>query len=134
MGRSVRFNKNSWQSWDKTEVKQGQYQDDETGLHYNRHRYYDPQTGRFMSKVPIGLVGGIHVFSFGANPIDWIDPLGLAEKPVAGHATVVRGGESSVENLKINQSRDERGHVSCNVETVSLENSQPLLNHLRMEA
>ncbi|HEX3636136.1 MAG TPA: DUF6531 domain-containing protein, partial [Paraburkholderia sp.] len=35
----------------------GQYHDDETGLHYNRHRYYDPQTGRFISKDPIGLAG-----------------------------------------------------------------------------
>ena len=33
---------------------QGQYFDDETGLHYNRHRYYDPAAGRFVSKDPIG--------------------------------------------------------------------------------
>ena len=80
MGRSVRFNKNSWQSWDKTEVKQGQYHDDETGLHYNRHRYYDPQTGRFISKDPIGLAGGVNVYAYAENPVLWTDPLGLAAK------------------------------------------------------
>ncbi|MBP4047320.1 RHS repeat-associated core domain-containing protein [Chromobacterium violaceum] len=33
---------------------QGQYHDDESGLHYNRHRYYDPEIGRFISRDPIG--------------------------------------------------------------------------------
>ncbi|MDC6117325.1 RHS repeat-associated core domain-containing protein [Serratia rubidaea] len=37
---------------------QGQYFDAETGLHYNRYRYYDPQTGSYISQDPIGLVGG----------------------------------------------------------------------------
>jgi RHS repeat-associated protein len=57
---------------------QGQYADHETGLHYNRHRYYDPQTGRFISKDPVGLAGGINVFSYAVNPVEWIDPLGLS--------------------------------------------------------
>nr|WP_244272959.1 RHS repeat-associated core domain-containing protein [Burkholderia lata] len=39
----------------------GQYFDRETGLHYNRHRYYDSQSGRFISKNFIGLVGSINV-------------------------------------------------------------------------
>ncbi|WP_445261596.1 RHS repeat-associated core domain-containing protein [Pseudomonas sp. RL_105y_Pfl2_101] len=37
---------------------QGQYFDVETGLHYNRYRYYDPQVGRFIGKDPIGFAGG----------------------------------------------------------------------------
>jgi RHS repeat-associated protein len=56
---------------------QGQYHDDETGLHYNRHRYYDPHSGRFISRDPIGLVGGINAYQYAPNPITWIDPLGL---------------------------------------------------------
>ncbi len=59
---------------------QGQYFDEETGLHYNRYRYYDPHSGRFISKDPIGLVGGINVWQYAPNSILWIDPLGLAKK------------------------------------------------------
>ncbi|WP_160474152.1 RHS repeat-associated core domain-containing protein [Cupriavidus sp. SW-Y-13] len=56
---------------------QGQYFDHETGLHYNRYRYYDPASGRFISKDPIGFAGGLNVFLYGPNPTGWIDPLGL---------------------------------------------------------
>jgi len=56
---------------------QGQYFDTETGLHYNRHRYYDPYMGRFLSSDPVGLRGGINTFQYAANPIGWIDPKGL---------------------------------------------------------
>uniref|UniRef100_UPI0011842636 RHS repeat-associated core domain-containing protein n=1 Tax=Paraburkholderia sp. BCC1885 TaxID=2562669 RepID=UPI0011842636 len=55
----------------------GQYFDHETGLHYNRYRYYDPHSGRFISKDPIGLAGGINVYAYAPNPVGWIDPLGL---------------------------------------------------------
>ncbi|WP_338849534.1 RHS repeat-associated core domain-containing protein [Massilia sp. W12] len=59
---------------------QGQQYDAETGLHYNRFRYYDPAIGRFISQDPIGLLGGSNLFAYADNPIDWIDPLGLAKK------------------------------------------------------
>lgn len=59
---------------------QGQYHDKETGLHYNRYRYYDPGIGRFISKDPIGLAGGINLHQYAPNPIEWVDPLGLAKK------------------------------------------------------
>jgi RHS repeat-associated protein len=61
---------------------QGQYHDHETGLHYNRHRYYDPRVGRFISKDPIGYSGGLNLYQYVPNPTGWIDPLGL-EKVVA---------------------------------------------------
>ncbi|MDQ0044216.1 RHS repeat-associated core domain-containing protein [Variovorax boronicumulans] len=57
---------------------QGQYLDVETGLHYNRFRYYDPVMGRFVSKDPIRLRGGINVFQYASNPVKWIDPTGLS--------------------------------------------------------
>ncbi|WP_147376740.1 DUF6861 domain-containing protein [Noviherbaspirillum saxi] len=56
---------------------QGQYCDSETGLHYNRFRYYDPDIGRFISQDPIGLQGGYNLYQYAPNPIAWIDPLGL---------------------------------------------------------
>ncbi|WP_228140723.1 RHS repeat-associated core domain-containing protein [Acinetobacter sp. TGL-Y2] len=56
---------------------QGQYFDEETGLHYNRYRYYSPYVGRFISKDPIGLLGGYNIYAYAPNPINWIDPYGL---------------------------------------------------------
>lgn len=57
----------------------GQYFNQESGLHYNWHRYYDPATGRYVTSDPIGLRGGLntygHVFN---NPLKWIDSKGLS--------------------------------------------------------
>jgi len=56
----------------------GQYFDGETGLHYNYHRYYDPETGRYLMVDPIGFEGGINFFIYTeANPVNAIDHLGL---------------------------------------------------------
>ena len=55
---------------------QGQYFDDETGLHYNTFRYYDPEVGRFITQDPIGLSGSFNLYSYAPNAIGWIDPLG----------------------------------------------------------
>ena len=51
--------------------------DEETGLHYNRHRYYSPYVGRFISKDPIGLLGGFNTYVYAKNPITWTDSHGL---------------------------------------------------------
>ncbi|TDV40612.1 RHS repeat-associated protein, partial [Pseudomonas helmanticensis] len=56
---------------------QGQYHDHETGLHYNRYRYYDPGVGRFISQDPIRYEGGLNLYRYAPNPMEWIDPLGL---------------------------------------------------------
>ncbi|MFE8647282.1 RHS repeat domain-containing protein, partial [Sphingomonas sp. NCPPB 2930] len=63
---------------------QGQQFDEETGLHYNRHRYYDPAVGRFVNQDPIGLAGGTNLFTYGPNANNWIDPAGLAGYIVLG--------------------------------------------------
>ena len=56
---------------------QGQMFDVETGLHYNRFRYYDSDVGMFIQRDPIGLMGGNNVFAYAPNPVGWVDPLGL---------------------------------------------------------
>ncbi len=57
----------------------GQYEDGETGLHYNDHRYYDPDTGRYLSPDPLGLAAGSNVYAYaGNNPLTNVDPSGLA--------------------------------------------------------
>ena len=56
---------------------QGQYYDDETELHYNRYRYYEPYSARYVSKDPIGLFGGLNNSSYVSDPNQWIDPMGL---------------------------------------------------------
>ena len=59
----------------------GQYYDDESELHYNRFRYYSPETGQYISHDPIGLLGGFNPYGYVFNPSGWIDPLGLAGCP-----------------------------------------------------
>ncbi|WP_244136476.1 RHS repeat-associated core domain-containing protein [Burkholderia sp. BCC0405] len=79
----------------------GQYFDAETGLHYNRHRYYDPGSGRFVSKDPIGLAGGINVYQYAPNPTGWVDPLGLTgfEPKVLTSGTVFRNASGTPDSL-----------------------------------
>ncbi|WP_448110484.1 RHS repeat-associated core domain-containing protein [Pseudomonas lini] len=57
---------------------QGQYFDVESGLHYNRHRYYDPEVGRYLTPDPIKLAGGLNQYQYTPNPTGWVDPLGLS--------------------------------------------------------
>ncbi|MCU1749823.1 RHS repeat protein [Pseudomonas sp. 6D_7.1_Bac1] len=63
---------------------QGQYFDAESGLHYNRHRYYNPDIGRYLTPDPIKLAGGLNGYQYTPNPTGWVDPLGLACKSCPG--------------------------------------------------
>ena len=60
---------------------QGQTLDIETGLHYNRFRYYDSDVGMFVQRDPIGLMGGSNTYQYAPNPTKWIDPIGLKKSP-----------------------------------------------------
>jgi RHS repeat-associated protein len=55
----------------------GQWVDHETGLHYNRFRYYDPRCARFTSQDPFGLAGGLNLYTYPLNPLNRVDPMGL---------------------------------------------------------
>ena len=70
---------------------QSQYADAETGLYYNRNRYYDAQLGTFISQDPIGLEGGLSLYQYGLNPISWTDPLGWTCRSSARSSTKGRG-------------------------------------------
>ncbi len=72
---------------------QGQYEDAETGLYYNRYRYYDPDSGRFVSQDPIGLRGGVNLYQYASNPVVMVDPLGLAASSTSGHSTHAQQGQ-----------------------------------------
>ncbi|TBN31866.1 RHS repeat-associated core domain-containing protein, partial [Pseudomonas sp. BGI-2] len=46
--------------------------------HYNRHRYYDPEIGRYLTPDPVKLAGGLNQYQYTPNPTGWVDPLGLS--------------------------------------------------------
>ena len=78
---------------------QGQYFDVESGLHYNRHRYYDPEVGRYLTPDPVKLAGGLNQYQYTPNPTGWVDPLGLSCNPCPGdrnadgpYSEIVPGG------------------------------------------
>jgi RHS repeat-associated protein len=55
----------------------GQHEDPETGLHYNNQRYYDPETGSYLSPDPLGLTPAPNPHAYVGNPLALTDPLGL---------------------------------------------------------
>jgi RHS repeat-associated protein len=55
------------------------------GFVYLRNRWYDPQTGRFLTQDPIGLAGGVNLYSYaGNNPVNFSDPFGLSADTTKG--------------------------------------------------
>ena len=56
----------------------GGYTDSETGLVLQGHRLYDPATGRWLTRDPIGYAGGINLYGYvGGDPVNRRDPSGL---------------------------------------------------------
>jgi RHS repeat-associated protein len=62
----------------------GQYHDAESGLEYNYFRYYDPETGRYLTPDPLGREAGPNPHAYVPNPLVWIDPYGLAKRVPKG--------------------------------------------------
>ncbi|WP_431113183.1 RHS repeat-associated core domain-containing protein [Variovorax paradoxus] len=74
----------------------GQYDDEETGLHYNWNRYYDPETGRYVTPDPLGISAGVNFYIYvNGSPTALIDPSGLDfMDPVFGVIYRATGGRS----------------------------------------
>ena len=87
---------------------QNQHYDEETGLHYNFFRYYDPEIGRFTQQDPIKLLGGKNLYAVAWNAISYIDPLGLSSNDYVDEfgdyygftAATIKGEASSIQILK----------------------------------
>jgi RHS repeat-associated protein len=87
----------------------GQYEDEETGFHYNYFRDYDPSLGRYIQSDPIGLRGGVNTFGYVlGNPVGMVDPLGLVYGYTNGSSrysqsnTVARLAKQEIPNEQIN--------------------------------
>ncbi|WP_447894313.1 RHS repeat-associated core domain-containing protein [Vreelandella sp. GE22] len=92
---------------------QGQWQDEESGLYYNRHRYYDPQQGRYISQDPIGLRGGTNLYGYVANPMGAVDPLGLTPLSQCGQENALR--ETSMQR-DLRLAEDVEGYYTARAE------------------
>jgi len=81
---------------------QGREIDWHTGLHYFRARWYDPETGRWLSKDPIGISGGLNLYvAFANNPVNFIDPSGLLSGKNKGKASDAIRAEGAKNGIEI---------------------------------
>nr|WP_240042448.1 RHS repeat-associated core domain-containing protein [Photorhabdus khanii] len=81
----------------------GQYEDEESGLFYNRFRYYLPETGQYLSPDPLGLAGGVNLYGYVPNPVSWIDPFGLVGCPRTNAVDKIPLSRNSARNLLKNR-------------------------------
>ena len=82
----------------------GQQYDEESGLYYNRNRYYDPLQGRYITQDPIDIKGGWNLYSYALNPVSWIDPLGLTQCDSEGcNNDILFTGGSGPDNKILNE-------------------------------
>jgi RHS repeat-associated protein len=89
---------------------QGQYYDEELGLCYNRHRYFDPETCAFISQDPLGLAAGTNLYAYAPNVWGWVDPLGC--KATSGFRDPYAGVKQASEFLKrMGVSRNDRVQI-----------------------
>ena len=69
---------------------QGQIEDEEVDVYYNRFRYYSPDSGIYLSQDPIGLEGGGNLYAYVHDPNSWVDPFGL-DMVTVYHYTSAKG-------------------------------------------
>jgi RHS repeat-associated protein len=97
----------------------GQYEDAETGLYYNRFRYYSLEEGMYLSQDPIGLMGGSALYAYIYDSNSWVDVFGLKSNSVllaknsgkgpvnhAAHHIVMTGTNDTQMNSLVTQMRN----------------------------
>ena len=92
----------------------GQYEDAETGLYYNRFRYYDPLAGRYVSRDPIRVRGGLELYSYTSDTSGRTDPFGLMDC-----ARAKKQAQKTIEEAqagKIRLATNYHGRLPSNVE------------------
>ncbi|MDV7490697.1 RHS repeat-associated core domain-containing protein [Acinetobacter baumannii] len=97
---------------------QGQYYDLETELHYNRYRYYEPHSARYVSKDPIGLFGGLSAYIYVKDSNKWIDPLGLVS--YSGKETTWTMGPIIYGNYNLTSQCIDKYQVNLEIDTVGM--------------
>uniref|UniRef100_UPI00332B8827 RHS repeat-associated core domain-containing protein n=1 Tax=Pseudomonas sp. HY7a-MNA-CIBAN-0227 TaxID=3140474 RepID=UPI00332B8827 len=100
---------------------QGQYFDQESGLHYNRHRYYNPDNGRYLTTDPVKLAGGLNGYQYVPNPTGWVDPLGLSTCP---------GGDGCKPNTTVQNPTESVNHAEPAVPQLSRAERQARIDEL----
>jgi len=84
----------------------GQYFDTESGLHYNRYRYYDARSGRYVSPDPLGLAPAPNPHAYPDNPSVWADPFGLAPTGACSSEVVRYDPQAAARNILEQQLRE----------------------------
>jgi RHS repeat-associated protein len=91
---------------------QGQYEDVETGLYYNRFRYYDPEVGQYVSQDPLRIGGGWALYGYVLDTSKWIDPFGLTKQcPPNGNLKTFTSDDPYVADLANKIEARYPGHV-----------------------
>ncbi|MCC8381826.1 RHS repeat-associated core domain-containing protein [Xenorhabdus sp. PB30.3] len=72
----------------------GQWLDEESGLFYNRFRYYSPIASCYLTPDPIGIQGGVNTYGYVSNAMREIDPLGLAKKKTKEYHMILQNRKS----------------------------------------
>ena len=91
----------------------GQWYDEESGLHYNRHRYYNPAQGRYITQEPIGLKGGWNPYTYPLNPVTNVDPLGLSSLGEVMNIHPSYLSKTRTNYLVCNHSREKDCYAEC---------------------
>ena len=105
----------------------GQYEDAETGLYYNRFRYYDPTMGSYLSQDPISIQGGLNVYAYVHDTNMWVDTLGLSPNLNTNTAT----GNFGVYEIRIDGALHKIGKADLDRVTLSSGNPTRLHQQLR---